>query len=225
MMEKSNWKAQIPAIIMILSMFITALVTYPMLPEQLPVHWNIHGEADHYMATNPLSAMLFPLISFFVWGLFLLLPAVDPRRDKYKQFKREYVIIQRVILTFFLLLYGVGTANALGYAIPVGRVIPVAVGLLFIILGNYMGKIRWNYFVGIKLPWTLENETVWNKTHRFGGKLFILGGIGTIAGVIFPPSIQFGVLIGSVVFMVGGTVIYSWTMYKRETHGTTGAPG
>ena len=215
-MEKINWKAQVPSILIILAMIVTAMVTYPMLPDQIPVHWNIHGEVDRYMNTNPMSAMLFPFIALFVWGLFLLLPGVDPKREKYKLFKREYVIIQRVMLTFFLLLYGVTIATSLGYGIPIGRVIPIGVGVLFIILGNYMGKIRRNYFVGFKLPWTLENETVWNKTHRFGGKLFILGGLLTVAGVMLPPAMRFGVLIGSIVLMVGGTVIYSWRMYKRE---------
>lgn len=215
-MEKINWKAQIPSIVMILAMFITAIVTYPMLPDKLPVHWNIHGEVDRYMATNPFSAVLFPLIALFALGLFLFLPGVDPKREKYKLFSREYVIIQRVILFFFLVLYGVAIANSLGYAVPTGLVIPVAVGVLLIVLGNYMGKIRWNYFVGFKLPWTLANETVWNKTHRFGGKLFMIGGLLTVAGVFLPPAIRFGMLTVICILIVGGTVVYSWTMYRRE---------
>lgn len=221
-MEKINWKAEIPAIVIVVVMLISAIVTYPMLPEQLPIHWNVYGEVDNYLAKNPLSAMLFPFLGLFIWALFKVLPSIDPKKEKYRQFRREYAILQRAILAFFLFLHSVVSANTLGHTVPVDLVIPFGVGLLFMILGNYMGKIRKNYFVGIKYPWTLENETVWNKTHRFGGKLFVITGIAMICAVVLPPVFRVGVLFGSAILIVSGTLVYSWIVYKKEMHRKTG---
>jgi uncharacterized membrane protein len=93
------------------------------------------------------------------------------------------------------------------------------VGLLFILMGNLMGKIRQNWFVGIRLPWTLSSENVWNKTHRLGGMLFVASGILLLFGLFLPGIWTYAMLLFSIVAILAGTGIYSYVIYKREIPG------
>lgn len=106
-----------------------------------------------------------------------VLPKFDPKKESYSRFQKSYRIVNAALACFFLLLHIVTLAYNLGVPVDVGRLVPIGVGVLFIVLGNYMPKIKPNYFIGIRTPWTLESEAVWNKTHRLGGKVFIAMGI------------------------------------------------
>ncbi len=215
-MIKVTWKKELPVLVMLAAMVIITPAIYDKLPPNLPIHWNIKGEVDGYLPKTPLTAMLFPLIGLIMWGMFILLPHIDPKKEKYELFRREYDIIKIVIIGFFLFIYLIIISNSLGINIPVEKAVPVGVAVLVIIIGNFMGKIRHNYFVGFRLPWTLADEDVWNKTHRLGGRLMVAVGILSLAGLLLSPAVRMYLLMGSLFGAIGVTTIYSYVKYKGK---------
>lgn len=180
---KSDWYL----FIIILVPLAIALFLYPQLPAKIPSHWGINGNIDGY-SSKPFAVWFFPFLNLGIYFLLILVPRIDPRRENYSRFGGAYRII-RIFLTVFLSgLYFVTILVGLGYAIKVDLLIKLSVALMFLVLGNIMGKFQHNYFVGIKTPWTLASEEVWRKTHRLSGKLwvgtgavcFILSLIGTL---------------------------------------------
>jgi uncharacterized membrane protein len=105
--------------------------------------------------------------------------------------------------------------NGLGYHVNMDWIANIGLGLLFIILGNYMPKVKTNYFIGIRTPWTLANETVWTRTHRFGGKVFFISGIIILVSAFAPSSIRAVLLIASIVCIAVVPMVYSYAVYKK----------
>lgn len=131
------------------------LIVYPSLPQQLLIHWNIHGAFDGYANKSIPAALLFPLITLGIYLLMMLLPYIDPKCDNYAQFATAVHFIRLAFTRFFLFLFVIVTMSSLGYFLLIGKLKPGAVALPVIIIDNFMGKIRYNYFIGIRLPWTL----------------------------------------------------------------------
>ncbi len=188
---------------------------YNNLPERIATHWNFAGAPDAY-GSGQTQAIIFPLLVIGLYLLFLLVPYLDPKKERYEQFSKIYHIFKSLILSLIIVIYFIVGLNGLGYNLPVGIIIPGLIGLLFIVLGNYMGKIKMNWFMGIRTPWTLASEEVWNKTHRFGGKLFILAGLLMIAQIILPLSWRLPAFIAMLVILLGGTIGYSYVVYLKE---------
>ena len=212
---KPTFKTEILPIILVLLAGLSSFYFYLHFPEQVPIHWNIKGEVDNY-GSRTTGAFLFPAIILGMYLLFLALPYIDPKKRRYEQFRRVYHVFKTIIVFFMVVIYFIASLNALGYRIPVGLWVPVSVGLLFFIIGNYMGKIKSNWFVGIRTPWTLSSEEVWNKTHRFGGKVFILGGVLMTLMYFLPVKLQLPLFIFIIVIILVGTVGYSYILYKNE---------
>jgi len=188
---------------------------YNNLPERVATHWNFAGEVDGW-GSGKAQAIAIPLMAVGMYLLFLLLPFLDPKKERYEQFSKIYHIFKTIILAMMVILYFVIGLNGLGYNLPVGVITPGLIGLLFIILGNYMGKIKMNWFMGIRTPWTLSSEEVWNKTHRFGGKMFILGGLLMIAEIFLPVSLKLPIFIIMIATLTLGTIGYSYLVYLKE---------
>jgi uncharacterized membrane protein len=126
-----------------------------------------------------------------------------------------YRILLYAILTFFTAIHIAVIFSGLGYRVNMDWIANIGLGLLFIILGNYMPKVKTNYFIGIRTPWTLANETVWARTHRFGGKVFFIGGIIMIASAFAPSSIRTVLLIASIVCIAIVPMVYSYAVYRK----------
>lgn len=135
----------------------------------MAIHWNVAGEADSFI-NKWWGALLFPIFLTGIVALVVFLPKVDPRKENYEKFEKVYRIFLHVFVLFLFSMYVVTLAYNIGIPVQVDVVVPIGVGMLFIAIGNYMPKIKPNYFFGIRTPWTLENEEVWQKTHRVGGK-------------------------------------------------------
>ena len=198
--------------LMIISIVGTLLV-YTKLPPEIPTHWNIQGEADDY--GDKITVFFLAGLPFLLAALFIFLPKIDPKKESYQKHKKAYEVFINVLLVFFVLLHWVAVVAALGYSVNVGKIIGTAVGILLIVIGNYMGQIRHNYFFGIKTPWTLASEKVWVKTHRVGGWLFIIMGILFLLGGVLgnPIIIKFSVffMIASILFLYA----YSFFEFKK----------
>lgn len=212
---KFKLKYEIFPILAILATIVFAFYFFANAPEQVPTHWNIHGQVDDY-SSKAFTATFFPSLIVAVYLLFWLLPKIDPKKEKYEKFARVYGIFRTIIVLFFILMFFITSLVALGYNIDVGRIIPASVGLLFILLGNYMGKLKSNWFVGIRTPWTLSSERVWQKTHRLGGWMFVLMGLYMLAGVIWPVLWGGGTIFVIIVAVAIIPMAYSYFLFKKE---------
>lgn len=203
-----------PAWLALLASFVASLMLYPHLPEQVPIHWNLHGEADGF-AGKFWGAIGLPLLNVGIYLMLLFLPLVDPKRANYPRFIRFYRGFRVFMAFFFAGLHGVTLYAALGRPIDVGLVVTLGVSLLFVYLGNSLGRIRHNYFVGIRTPWTLANEEVWRRTHRLGGRLFVLAGLLPWLAWPFSRAAALYALIGGSLVVALVTTVYSAVLFQR----------
>lgn len=188
---------------------------YPRLPETVATHWNLRGVADD-SSPRFWAAAVMPLVILGMTGLFAVLPKVDPRRENYAKFLDSYWLITNAILVFMGVAHLLILANGLGYTVQVDRLMPLGVGLLFAFLGNYLARIEPNWFIGIRTPWTLSSDTVWRKTHRTGGWLFVVGGIVIAAGAFAPRGVLLPLFIATIVVVALIPVVQSYVLWKRE---------
>lgn len=212
---KPTIKTELLPIIIILIAAISSFYFYANFPEQVPIHWNAAGEVDNY-GSRAIGAFLFPAIILGMYLMFLGIPYIDPKKERYSQFSRVYHVFKNLLIIFMAGIYFIASFNALGYDVSVATWIPLMVGVLFIFLGNYMSKIKPNWFMGIRTPWTLSSEEVWNKTHRLGGKVFIGGGIALMTMNFLPASFRMPLFVSAILIMVVGTIGYSYFLYNKE---------
>lgn len=204
-------------LVILLLPFIASAILWNDLPDQVPVHFNIHGEADDY-GPKWMNAIMLPVIGIAVYFLLIFLPAIDPKK-RIESTQKPIAAIRIITSVFFVSIYGIVMAITLGYQIDMGNYIFIVVGLLFMVLGNYMNSVKPNYFIGIRTPWTLENPEVWKKTHRLGSKLWIIGGLLFIlAPLLFGISETAFITLTLFVIaiLVGVPVVYSYIMYKNN---------
>ena len=210
----------IPGIIVALTLIFTAIV-YPSLPERIATHWGFNGEADGW-SSRELGSWLMPLIMFAVWVLLRFLPRIDPLRENYQRFASTYSTIITIILAFMGILHVAVLGIALGWPVSMTRVIPLLIGGLLVVIGNLLPRARRNWFFGIRTPWTLSSERVWERTHRLGGWLFVAGGLILVAAAFGPPSVLFPVLMAVVIIASGVPLVYSLLLFLREKKASSG---
>ncbi len=206
--------------IFIIFTLITLIITgflYPDLATQVPRHWDVHGNVDGYM--NKQYLFLLALLPAAIYYLFPVLRKVDPKSENYERHEGVYRLFRILLTAMMFGLYYLSLLGAMDKNVNVGLFVPILVGILFVIIGNYMGKIKQNFFIGIKTPWTLSNETVWNKTHRFGGNLFVIFGLLMILSSVVRATYLAPIILGFVVIIVFGTFLYSYIVFKKETGG------
>ena len=205
-------------LVIVLTLAITIL-SYPALPDQIPSHWNINGEVDGYLA-KPWGVLIVPLVMVPLTALLFLLPRIDPLRENYAKFRRQYEGFILVFAAFFFIVQLQIILWGLGYPVSPTLLFPLIIGVLFIYLGFLLEHAEQNWFVGIRTPWTLSSERVWKKTHARGGVLFKIAGIIAVAGVLFGRYSLWFVLVPVLAVSVY-LVIYSYLEFRNET----GTPG
>ncbi|MEJ8756266.1 SdpI family protein [Pontibacter sp. H259] len=192
-------------------------IVWQQLPDRVPIHFNYKGEADDWGSKTFLAG----LIVFMTAGINLLLlaiPRIDPK-DKIAHMGSKYHQ-SRLLLAFFMAALSVFIVySAKTGSLESSNFVNVLVGALFISFGNYFQAIKPNYFLGIRTPWTLESETVWRKTHRLGGRLWIVGGaIMCLSALFHNPEIRMLFFLGTAAIVVAIPVIYSFILSRREQH-------
>lgn len=184
-------------------------INWSNLPDQIPIHFGSNGEPNGY--GSKMFFLFFPLGIYF---LMILQPLIDPRRSNFEIFSDTYFKL-RVILSLFLgIVDTIIVFNILHNIENMGLLLPSAVLLLFTLLGNYLGNVRPNYFIGIKCPWTLNNDVVWIRTHKLAGKLWFWGGLIGIA-VLFVFKNPTMVLVPILLIITVIPVIYSYIIYQK----------
>ena len=189
-----------------------AAYLYPSLPEQIPTHWNFQGEVDDYTA-KPWGVMIMPLMAIFVFVIMKLIPVISPKGFRTDQFRGVVNIFTVTLVGFMSAVALLVLLSATGRNVHMNEMVFAGMGLLFIVLGNYLGKVRKNFFIGIRTPWTLASDEVWSRTHRLGGWIFVLIGFFMFlnAFIRFPE----GWLIGSIVVVALVPVVYSYVLYRK----------
>jgi uncharacterized membrane protein len=201
-------------IILILATLAFGIYLYPQLPDKIPTHWNFQGEVDGWSG-KAFGVFFFPLLNLILYPLMILLPRIDPRRQNYIYFSRAYAVIRVTLHFFFAIIYVISLLAALGYPLEISFIVKFFVSLLFVVLGNYMGKIKHNYFVGIKTPWTLANEEVWYKTHRLAAPLWVAAGILGMVLSFFQQIWASYIMFGSIIVIVVIPMVFSYLFYRQ----------
>ncbi len=188
-------------------------VAYFFLPERIPIHWNYTGAIDSW---GPRWSILLlgalPLVMTFLLDK---LPSIDPRREAYDRHRDSYGIIALVIVLMLIAFTWISVLATKNDSIDVGTVIRLVIGLSFVGLGNYMGRLKRNYFVGIKTPWALADDEVWRRTHRRGALVFVLMGIALLVSLVFSQSpCALAVLIAVPILGIIYIYVYSWMQWR-----------
>jgi len=186
---------------------------YPQLPEEVASHWNAQGQVDDYMGRF-WGAFLMPIVSLVIYLMFLLIPKIDPMKENIKKFRKYFDGFILAIILFLFYIYSLTIFWNLGYRFNFSRYMIPAFAILMYCAGVLISKAEKNWFIGIKTPWTLSNDKVWNKTHKLGGKLFKISAVIILFGLIFPVY-GFYIGIGAVVFSSLFLVLYSYLEFKK----------
>jgi uncharacterized membrane protein len=207
---------------LVLLAFAMSAVLYNRLPELMPTHWNAGGEANDF-TPKPWGPFMLPLVMAGVYLLLLVIPRISPRGYRIESFQRVFEIILTAVMTFLFLITVLALLAGIGMPVPMNGVIQAGTGLLLVVLGNFMGKLTKNFFVGIRTPWTLASDEVWLRTHRLGGKLFVVAGIGLfVSGLVGGGAVP---LLVAIVIAAGIPAIYSYVLYRRIEGFKNGSPG
>lgn len=208
----------------IATMFILAAVVWPSAPDRIPVQWGLSGEPDRYGGKIE-GLLLLPLVTLGAYLLMLFVPRLDPRRDNYILFQGAYGVLRISVVVFLALVYGLILLWVRGIELDVAVVVPILVGTLLVVMGNLLGKIRPNWFVGVKTPWTLSSRRSWVKTHRMAGWTFVLLGLAFVVLGLAGPTGQAWALTTLVVAPVGSVlwlIVYSYLAWHSDPERTPG---
>ena len=200
------------------AMFLVAAWAWPQLPPggQIPIHWDAAGNPNGY-ASKAVALLLVPLLSLGLTALFAVIPRIEPRRSNLSRSSRAYGVTWLAIIALMLFIQIVTTLVVLGYDLSIRSLALGGTGVLFIVMGNYLGKVRSNFMFGIRTPWTLTSELSWNRTHRLGGRLFvILGSAVVVATLLGQQGLEVAVLIIGLIVVIATLFIYSYRVWRDD---------
>jgi len=191
-------------------------VMYSRLPAEIPSHWGANGEVNGYLSR--LSGVLLLPVMLAAMALILpRLPAIDPRRANYEKFRPSYDLIVAAVMTLLAVLHVAMIGSAAGWPVSMERLTPVMVGILFVVMGNVLPRARPNWFFGIRTPWTLTNDRVWERTHRLGGVSFVIAGLLLVVSAFLDRGVMLPVLVTASIAAGLVPVVYSYFAWRQET--------
>jgi uncharacterized membrane protein len=196
-------------------MFVVPALLWSRLPERIPTHWNLRGEVDGWSDRWP-GAFVPAFIALALWVLMPVLRRVDPRREHYERFDSTFWLWVNGMVLFMAVVQAMVLLAALGHAVDVGRVILALLGVLFTVIGNVMPRIRSNWWMGIRTPWTLADERVWRGTHRVAGWSFVAGGLVALLSMVLPLGVRAPVAIGALLLAGFVPAIWSFVLWRRS---------
>ncbi len=213
---RKTWRTELTQWIIIVTMFVLAAGVWQRAPETLPVHWGLNGAPDRF--GGKLEALLMPpLLALGLYLLLLILPRLDPGRANYTNFRGAYTFIRYAVLLVLATFYAVSLLiGVAGWQFDMGRLALVIVGGMLLVVGGTLGKLRPNWFVGIRTPWTLSSKRAWTRTHRLGGWVFVaLGVVWMLSALGTSPLLRvvpLGATAASVVALFG----YSYWVWRND---------
>jgi uncharacterized membrane protein len=205
-------RAQISSLVLIFIAFAAAAALYSRLPEAMPTHWDASGIADGF-TPKPWGPFVLPLAMLGTFALLSVLPLISPRGYDIARFRGVFDVVSLSLVGFLFLVHVLALMQGLGFEVPMRSSIGAGAGLLIVVVGNFMGKMRRNFFIGIRTPWTLASEEVWLRTHRLGGKTFVMGGALMAAEALFGAGSA--AVLTTLGIAAGIPVVYSFVIYRR----------
>lgn len=203
--------------VLLISPFIFIALFWNQFPDPFPTHWNLKGEPDSF-GSKSWALFILPFTNIFLYGLFYAIPRIDPKKDSHALFQGKAKNLQLILHAFMAAIFFLTSLSTLGFDININRLVIIGTILLMMGIGNYLNNVRQNYFMGIRTPWTLENEEVWRLTHRFAAKLWVSASFVALVGflsTLLPDwfFIPYILLISLV------PVVYSYVLYKKIAGG------
>ncbi len=193
---------------------IAGLILSSQLPDPMPSHWNAAGEVDGYMSRF-WGIWLMPLMTLGITLLLAVVPVIDPLKANIEQFRSLYNAFIVGFVVYMLYVYGLTLASALGYQFNMTYMLLPVVGLLFIGLSFLIKNARRNFFIGIRNPWTLSSDKVWDKTHKLGAKMFMGSGVVVILSAFLGKN-RYWLMMAALLAATLVPIVYSYTLWKRE---------
>lgn len=204
------------SIIIILISVIAGMLVYNQMPEQMASHWGPNDQVDGYMGKF-WGVFMMPLVSLGLLALFLVIPNLDPLKENIAEFREAFNLFILIIMFFFIYVWALTIFWNLGFtSFNMSVAILPAMGLLFLFIGFMLRKAKRNWFIGIRTPWTLSSDAVWDEIHRLGAILFVASGILAMLGGFFGEYAVWFILVpvlGTSLFLV----VYSYILYQRES--------
>ncbi|MEG0527958.1 MAG: SdpI family protein [Longicatena sp.] len=201
-------------IVLCISMLVITGIAFFLLPDKIPMHFNASGEIDRYGSS--FEIFLFPILALLITASSILFKKIDPKRTNYDRFIKTFWMILFIInmIMFIILITVISEALSPG-TLNINMIMITMMGIVFIVLGNAMPKIKANYFIGIRTPWTIANEDVWYKTHRFAGKIWVVGGFLTFLGLLVSDEAMIFFIVGIALIQALIPTIYSYVCFKN----------
>ena len=212
-LNKNKWTLLITSVIILLPI-LGGVLMWDKLPEQVPFHWGVNGEVDGW-TSKPVAVFLLPCIMLGIQWLCVLATTLEPKAREATSTKMLGIVLW-IIPLLNILLHVMVYLAALGHDINAAVVLALVFGVMFVVIGNYLPKCRQSYTMGIKLPWTLNDEENWNATHRLAGKLWVAGGLLVMPCALLPGAASFIVMMAVTVLMCGIPTVYSYLYYKKH---------
>lgn len=199
--------------LIILSPLVLIISRWNAFPELIPTHFGLDGQPDDYSG-KAFGLLMLPAINVLLYLLLLVLPKIDPLKKNYALFAGRLRIIGLILHTFFTFIFFITAFYALGYQFNLSLVLLYGLLLMLLLLGNYMGNVRHNFFIGVRTPWTLSNEQVWIRTHRLTAKIWVFGSLLMMALLPFLPHPEYAFLPFALLISLV-PVIYSYITFKK----------
>lgn len=204
--------------LLIAAMVLLALWAFPRLPAEVPSHWNAQGEVDDW--SSRWIVLVPPGISLLVWLLMQGLRRVDPRASNYERFEPTFWLIVNLTILIMAVVHVMTIGAALGWPLPAVDVIMIiSFGVLLLMLGNVLPRVRSNWWMGVRTPWTLSSERVWRSTHRLAGRTFVLGGLIVLSGLLLPSEWRLYLVMVAIGVSALVPAVWSWFDWRREQRG------
>jgi immunity protein, SdpI family len=200
-------------VILALAAVAVSVWAYPLLPDRVPTHWDIDGNPNAY-SSRLAASILTPGIIGVLWVFMLLLPAISPRGFQLGESAGVFYTAMLAVIGFSLVMHVMLIRAALTDGRPSMTLLFAAIGILLAIIGMLLGKVKKNFWFGVRTPWTLASDEIWLRTNRLAGRLFVAGGI-IIALASFAGKIAIGVLIAVVSAVAAFSIVYSYVIYRR----------
>jgi uncharacterized membrane protein len=207
-------------IFLVILSFLVTIMFYPSLPENMASHWGINGEANGFMPKE-YSAFFIPILAAVIAMVLYYIPRLDPLYKNIEKFKGHYELFIINMVVFFLFLQTIVLLWNIGILVDFNQVLSLAFAMLFFSVGMLVENARKNYFIGIRTPWALYSEEVWNHTNKFGGKAFKACAIISLLGV-FASEFAFHFIVVPIITAAIAMVVYSYTDYRKTAR--TGKP-
>lgn len=210
--RKNKWQLLLSSLIILLPVM-AGFLLWKVLPEQVVVHWGIDGKADNWM-TKGLAIFVTPLILLAIQWICVILTALDAKNKE--QSSKVMNAVLWIIPITSLVTSGITYSVALGMDVNIDIAVRILLGIMFLVLGNYMPKCKQNHTIGVRVIWALHNEENWNKTHRFAGRLWVAGGVVLLATLFIPLEICVIGFIPFIIILSFAPMIYSYMYYKKQ---------